>query len=150
MRVLKLGILILRKRKPSELLYSEQGELRTENGFVLKANRKYIYRFDADEDKISVWFVTEDSKQLGGNEEVDYLFHDMETEHAGSGWVGKGEHLCELDMYWAYYEFRLPKVMEEGQEMDVFGVRFKVKGPQKDYTTDTAYERTFSADLAAR
>ncbi len=69
----------------------------------------------------------------------------------------------------SYYEFRLPKVMEVDQKMDVFGVRFKVKGPQKDYTyaypssplvpsvrsdnqhrTDTAYERTFSADLAAR
>ncbi len=68
-----------------------------------------------------------------------------------------------------YYEFRLPKVMEDEQRMDVFGVRFKVKGPQKDYTyadpslslkqsvcsynqhrTDTAYERTFSADLATR
>jgi len=59
--------------------------------------------------------------------------------------------------------------MEHDQKMDIFGVRFKVKGPQKDYTyaepsfslknrvcsytqhrTDTAYERTFSADLAAR
>ncbi|KAK0893365.1 hypothetical protein LTS16_025062 [Friedmanniomyces endolithicus] len=106
----------------SELLYSEQGELRTDNGFVLKANR------------ISAWFVTEDSKQLDDREAVDYLFHDIETVHAGSGWVGQGEHLCELDMYWAYYEFRLPKVMEVDQKMDVFGVRFKVKGPQKDYT----------------
>ncbi|KAK0273730.1 hypothetical protein LTR35_012167 [Friedmanniomyces endolithicus] len=105
----------------SELLYSEQGELRTDNGFVLKANRKYIYRYDDSEDKISAWFVTEGSKQLDGREEVDYLFHDIETVHAGSGWVGQGEHLCELDMYWAYYEFRLPKVMEHDQKMDILG-----------------------------
>ncbi|KAK5119466.1 hypothetical protein LTR85_007566 [Meristemomyces frigidus] len=143
-------------RRPSadsvaaELLYAEQGELKTDNGFTLKANRKYIYRYSADEDKISAWFIKEDAKQHDGKEEVDYLFHDIETEHAGLGWVGKGEHLCDMDMYWAYYEFRLPKVAEEGQGMDVFGVRYKVKGPQKDYTSDTAYERTFTAELSVR
>jgi hypothetical protein len=132
-----------------ELLYSEEGELKTDNGFTLKANRKYIYRYNADEDKISAWFVKEDTKQNDGMEEVDYLFHDVEVEQGGGeggqpwrGWSGRGEHLCELDMYWAYYEFRMPKVVDEGESgMDVFGVRYKVKGPQKDYTSDTAYER---------
>lgn len=143
-------------RKPSadsvaaELLYAEQGELKADNGFTLKANRKYVYRYNADEDKISAWFVKEETKQNDGKEEVDYLFHDIETGNVGKGWVGQGEHLCELDMYWAYYEFRLPQVVEEGQGMDVFGVRYKVKGPQKDYTSDTAYERTFSAKLSVR
>ncbi|KAF2174111.1 hypothetical protein M409DRAFT_16384 [Zasmidium cellare ATCC 36951] len=131
-----------------ELLYSEQGELKTDNGLTLKANRKYVYRYNADEDKISAWFVKEDTKQNEGREEVDYLFHYLEMDSAGNAWAGRGEHLCELDMYWAYYEFRMPKVVEEGKEMDVFGVRYKVKGPQKDYTSDTAYERTFSTDVA--
>lgn len=134
----------------AELLYAEQGELRTDNGFTLKANRKYIYRYSSEEDKISAWFIKEETKQHDGKEEVDDIFHDIETDYAGKGWVGRGEHLCELDMYWAYYEFRLPKVAEEGQGMDVFGVRYKVKGPQKDYTSDTAYERTFSANLSVR
>lgn len=35
----------------SEFLYAEQGELKTENGLSLKANRKYVYRYNADEDK---------------------------------------------------------------------------------------------------
>ena len=125
-----------------ELLYSEQGELKTDTGHTLKANRKYIYRYNADEDKISAWFVKEDTKANDGHEEVDYLFHDLEMEQtAGGEWAGQGEHLCELDMYWALYQFRLKAVAEEGREMDVFGVRYKVKGPQKDYTSDTAYER---------
>nr|POE77978.1 hypothetical protein CFP56_09619 [Quercus suber] len=129
-------------RKPSsasaqdELLYLEQGELKTDNGFTLKANRKYIYRYDADEDKISTWFVTEDSKQNDGAEVVDYLFHDLEMQEGGAAWKGRGEHLCELDMYWAYYEFRL-----KGPAMDVFGVKYKVKGPKKEYTSDAAYEK---------
>ena len=76
-----------------------------------------------------------------GQEEVDYLFHDLEMDLSGHGWSGRGEHLCSLDMYWAYYEFRLPKIAEEDSEMDVFGVKYKVKGPQKDYTSDTAYQR---------
>ncbi|KAK4615234.1 hypothetical protein CLAFUR0_09425 [Fulvia fulva] len=149
------GIATFKPRKPTsgaatdELLYSEQGELKMENGLTLKANRKYVYRYDADEDKISAWFVKEETKQKDGNEEVDYLFHDLEMESPSGGtWAGRGEHLCSLDMYWAYYEFRLPKVAEEGNEMNVFGVRYKVKGPQKDYTSDTAYERTFSSDVA--
>ncbi|CAK1367109.1 hypothetical protein CB0940_10434 [Cercospora beticola] len=133
-----------------ELVYSEQGELKTDNGFTLKANRKYVYRYDADEDKISAWFIKEDTKAQDGAEEVDYLFHDLEIDAEGNGVAGRGEHLCELDMYWAYYEFRLPKVAEVGgdEKMNVFGVRYKVKGPQKDYTSDTAYTRTFSGDVA--
>ncbi|KAI7195362.1 hypothetical protein KC324_g4678, partial [Hortaea werneckii] len=136
----------------AELLYSEQGELKTENGFTLRANRKYIYRYNAVEDKISAWFVKEDTKSDEGKEEVDYLFHDIETEKANSGaaTVGRGEHLCEKDMYWAYYEFRMPQVIEDGERgMDVFGVRYKVKGPAKDYTSDTAYERTFGSHAMA-
>lgn len=148
------GTATFKSREPTahsvagELLYSEQGELKTDNGMTLRANRKYIYRYNADEDKISAWFVKEGTKQSEGKEEVDYLFHDLEMDSEGNAWAGRGEHLCELDMYWAYYEFRMPKVVEEGKGMDVFGVRYKVKGPQKDYTSDTAYERTFSADVA--
>ena len=138
-------------RKPTahnvtdELLYAEQGELKTGNGITLKANRKYIYRFDADQDKISAWFVTEDSKQNDGDEEVDYLFHDIEFEHLETGWVGRGDHLCDMDMYWAYYDFRPAKAGQEGN-IDVFGIRYKVKGPEKDYGSDTAYQRTFNDD----
>ena len=61
---------------------------------------------------VSAWFVTEDSKQLDDREAVDYLFHDIETVHAGSGWVGQGEHLCELDMYWAYAHIQYPIVRQ--------------------------------------
>jgi hypothetical protein len=63
---------------------------------------EYIYRYTPDEDKISAWFVKEDSKHEDGKEEIDYLFHDIETESAGLAMVGRGDHLCELDMYWAY------------------------------------------------
>ena len=123
------GQAIFTPRKPladsvtAELLYSEKGELKTGNGLVLKAHRKYIYRYTAEEDKISVWFVTEDSKDDDGEEVVDYLFHDLEFEHNQNGWAGRGEHLCEKDMYWSYHEFRLPKIISEGTQMELFGAR---------------------------
>lgn len=152
-------------RKPTahsvtaELLYHEEGELKTDTGFTLKANRKYIYRYSEVEDKMSAWFVKEDTKDKKGKEEVDYLFHDVEMEDENTAICGRGEHLCSMDMYWAYYEFRMPKVTEAPEEdekdedddedddedeslkMKVWGLRYKVKGPQKDYTSDTAYER---------
>ncbi|KAF2724337.1 hypothetical protein K431DRAFT_200047, partial [Polychaeton citri CBS 116435] len=109
----------------AELLYSEIGELRTVGGLTLKANRKYIYRYDADEDQISAWFVKEDTKNEDGKEEVDNLFHHIETESKTQHWIGRGEHLCDKDMYWAMYDFRLPQVAEEGQEMNMWGLRFK-------------------------
>ena len=141
-------------RKPTahsvaaELLYHEEGELKTDNGFTLKANRKYIYRYSQDEDKMSAWFVKEDTKDKHGKEEVDYLFHDVEMTDQNSAIAGQGEHLCSMDMYWAYYEFRMPKITEQAEDaeddepgMNVWGLRYKVKGPEKDYTSDTAYER---------
>lgn len=141
-------------RKPTahsvtaELLYHEEGELKTDNGFTLKANRKYIYRYTQDEDKMSTWFVKEDTKDKRGKEEVDYLFHDVEMTDENSAVAGRGEHLCSMDMYWAYYEFRMPKITEQSADaeddepgMNIWGLRYKVKGPEKDYTSDTAYER---------
>ncbi|KAK5169071.1 uncharacterized protein LTR77_006380 [Saxophila tyrrhenica] len=128
----------------AELLYFEKGQLKTDTGLTFSANRKYIYRYNADEDKISAWFVKEATKDNHGAEEVDYLFHDLEIEQGKNVWSGRGEHLCNLDMYWAYYEFRLPTSnddSDEDEDMEVFGVRYKVKGPDKNYTSDTAYQR---------
>ena len=61
----------------SSLLYREKGELVTEQGFKLRAERKYIYRYSSEDEKISMWFV-KDSQN--GDDEVDYLFHELEFE----------------------------------------------------------------------
>ncbi|OQO11611.1 hypothetical protein B0A48_03338 [Cryoendolithus antarcticus] len=144
-----------------ELLYHEEGELKTDNGFTLRANRKYIYRYSRDEDKISAWFVKEETKDQRGKEEVDYLFHDLELETGENAVIARGEHLCSKDMYWAAYEFRMPKVSDvqdededdendSEEEMKVFGLRYKVKGPSKDYTSESAYERSYTKEMPTR
>ncbi|QIW99772.1 hypothetical protein AMS68_005290 [Peltaster fructicola] len=148
------GLATFSPRKPTahstslELLYSESGELKTENGLTLQANRKYVYRYSADEDKISVWFVKEKTKDFKGFEEVDYLFMDLEVKQHNETTIGRGDHLCSKDMYWAEYQWRMPGAAadddndeDEEEELQVWGLRYKVKGPQKDYTSDTAYER---------
>lgn len=73
-----------------------------------------------------------------GDEEPDYLYMELELEQneIAECWVGKGDHLCVMDMYWGYYEF---KVKDEGDSMQRFGIQYKVKGPSKDYLSETAY-----------
>lgn len=122
----------------TSLLYHETGELVTDLGHKLRADRKYIYSFSAEDEKISAHFVKE--LNVAGEEEVDYLFHELEFEVKDGRWIAKGDHLCNMDMYWAFYDFRLEK--SDGQRsLTKWGVRYLVKGPDKDYTSDTAYER---------
>ncbi|KAL1310790.1 hypothetical protein AAFC00_001033 [Neodothiora populina] len=119
----------------SSYLYHETGELVTDTGYTLRANRKYIYRLSPGDEKISAWFVKE--PHVDGEEDVDYVFHEMEFEYTDGRWVAKGDHLCDMDMYWAFYDFRL----SPNGAIDRWGLRYKVKGPQKDYHSDTAYTR---------
>lgn len=119
----------------SSMLYHETGELVTDSGITLKANRKYVYRFSPEDEKISMWFVKE--PPVEGAEEVDYLFHELEFEFVERRWIAKGDHLCNTDMYWAFHDFRTDAI----GNVERWGLRYKVKGPQKDYLSDTAYTR---------
>ncbi|KAF2499836.1 FAD/NAD(P)-binding domain-containing protein [Lophium mytilinum] len=121
----------------SEYLYIEEGTLKTDTGLILQANRRYVYRYNEKLDKISAWFVKEDGRT------VDYFFNEMEfqmpsteTDSKGKGWLAKGSHLCEEDMYESSYEFRFA-----GSNLQNFGITYQVKGPKKDYTSEAWYER---------
>jgi hypothetical protein len=117
-------------------LYHETGELKTDAGLVLRANQKYIYHHDLENEKLSIWFVKPE-QSTGSEEEVDYLYMEIEmqeNEEVEGAWVGQGDHLCEMDMYWGFFDWRL-----QGDEMRRFGIKYKVKGPSKDYLSETAY-----------
>ena len=115
-------------------LYHETGELVTEQGHKLIANRKYIYLYSQEDEKISVWFVKEDD----GQDVIDYLYHELEFEFKDDRWIAKGDHLCDMDMYWSFYDFRLD---ESQTALSRWGLKHKVKGPNKDYSSDTVYQR---------
>jgi len=120
----------------SSYLYHEVGELVTEQGYKLRADRKYIYRFSPEDEKLSAWFVKEDDDK----DDVDYLYHELEFERKDGRWIARGDHLCDMDMYWALYDFRFEQ-MDGASRLNVWGLRQQVKGPQTDYTSDTAYQR---------
>ncbi|KAB2573559.1 tRNA A64-2'-O-ribosylphosphate transferase [Lasiodiplodia theobromae] len=130
----------------AECLYAEEGVLRTETGLEVAARRRYVWRYregrmekkeagkeeeGEQEEGISIWFVKEDG------ESVDYLFLDMEFqggEGGGKKLRAKGRHPCGRDMYDAEFVFG------GGGEQGMV-VTYVVKGPKKDYISETRYTR---------
>lgn len=58
----------------------------------------------------------------------------------GPGWVAVGGHLCGCDMYSSRFEFAFA-----GGELQRVGIRFDVRGPQKDYVADATLARAGDA-----
>lgn len=142
----------------TELLYSEQGRLvLSPSGTVLRTRQAYLYVHDPATQQLSVHFV-----KAGGQR--DYLFHVFRFAPmapalgASEGLIGgdapegaggpelyeelhaSGEHLCDKDMHYARYGFRV-RVQRGSLLLHSFRVRYRVRGPGVDYTTDTQYER---------
>ncbi|KAI9809385.1 MAG: hypothetical protein M1827_006897 [Pycnora praestabilis] len=127
-------------RYDAEYLYIESGEYVSEQGLRMSSSRRYIYRYCEKTDKITAWFVKADD-----GKRVDYFFHELEfvlpdhNEERGpmiEGWSAKGDHLCADDKYDAEYMFRF-----RGVGLERFGVKYKVKGPKKDYVSNSWYKR---------
>ena len=138
------GIASFHPRAPTDLeydleyLYVEKGTLVTEQGLSMDTHRKYVYRYREDKDQISVWFVKQDGKTC------DYLYHGLDfqardPEPQEASWQAKGDHLCEADFYSSQYSFHF-----DGVALKSFSVKHLVKGPKKDYTSETSYEHQTS------
>jgi hypothetical protein len=119
-----------------EYLYVENGTLNTDKGFTMEAHRRYAYRYIEETDTLSVWFVKQDGKT------IDYLYHDVifqppATENEGKiHWNAKADHLCVDDFYDTAYGFDF-----NGVAIENIQIKHSVKGPRKDYTSDTIYQR---------
>lgn len=148
-------------RDITEYIYSEHGTftLSTLPYFSFPAVRKYIYRYHPGTDSISVWFVKPQSgtvpsasppspeEELEGD--VDYLFHEIEFfngqgAHGERSAKGK-EHLCERDLYKAWYKFNFSEFgnlsSSRGAEISQFSIGYNVRGPKKDYTSEGIFTR---------
>lgn len=140
------GNAVLEARDPTdeaydlEFLYSESGEFSTEQGFVMKATRRYVYRFQEKSNRITAWFVCPKDQSA-----VDYLFHVMDFESIGRDLVSvkndnmtklcaSGHHLCIDDDYQARYEFHMRDAI-----LTQWNLTYVVKGPHKDYVADARY-----------
>lgn len=123
-----------------ELLYIEEGVFVADDmgGVTMRAARRYVWRYDEDADEVSLWFVKGDGLT------VDYLFLRLETDEEGrasgrfgdEGFVARAEHWCDPDNYVAGVEWRF-----DGVAVRDLGVRYRVRGPRKDYVSETWYER---------
>ncbi|KAB5580279.1 hypothetical protein GE09DRAFT_431260 [Coniochaeta sp. 2T2.1] len=120
-----------------EYLYVEDGTFTADSGMSFRASRRYVYRYDEEADKLSVWFVRTDEQKR-----ADYLFHEVEfvvpeegTEEK-EGWKAKSGHLCIDDFYDVGYEFRFKAV-----NLREWRCGYTVRGPKKDYTIDGWYRR---------
>ncbi|OMP89270.1 tRNA A64-2'-O-ribosylphosphate transferase [Diplodia seriata] len=131
-----------------ELLYAEEGVLaiEKEDGTAMEvpARRRYVWRRyragregegEGEGEGISIWFVKEDG------ESVDYLFLDMEVRGVGGQGEGRrlearGRHPCGEDVYDATFVFGGGEQQGEGMV-----VTYVVKGPTKDYVSETRYTR---------
>lgn len=128
-----------------EYLYTENGQLVTQQGFTLSASRRYVYRFQEPTEQISAWFVKPE-----GGATVDYLFHVLSLEDSisklfGPGASGTSEqatasgyHLCINDDYHVRYSFNANRA-----NLSSWGVKYTVKGPNKDYIADSKLSRDY-------
>ncbi|KAJ4302602.1 tRNA A64-2'-O-ribosylphosphate transferase [Kalmusia sp. IMI 367209] len=126
------------------LLYSEVGEFATTTGLRFSARRKYVYLLKRDVDDaapeyIAVHFHEEDKEKVTGE-----LFVEMGALEMGGGgeWRAKNkeQHLCAEDWYGASWEFGRGMVGTVDEE-HWWVVRYDVKGPKKDYMSETKYSR---------
>ena len=137
---------------PPALLYVEEGVFTTTTQHVFTARQKYVYQLGSpvastEEDEtacLSVHFY-EEGKGIGG------LFVEMgELEEEGEKGFWKAtnreQHLCAADLYtasWRVGRGMLGKGNSEGgaEEDQWWEVRYDVKGPKKDYVSETRYTR---------
>ncbi|KAI1773928.1 FAD/NAD(P)-binding domain-containing protein [Hypoxylon cercidicola] len=141
-----------------EYLYVEDGVFtaRDSPGLSFRATRRYVWRYDEERDRLSVWFARTDDPAR-----ADYLFHEVEflvpadeeamaaADGTGAaadaklvdsgrkrGWLAEASHLCVEDLYDVHYEFNFQAV-----NLREWKLAYSVKGPKKDYTINGVYRR---------
>jgi len=117
----------------SEYLYSESGKFETALGVKMDIRRRWIWRLSR-QDSISVHFVKTDG------ESEDYVYNVLAFQPSALTDGGlcvitaHASHPCGDDFYDSVYEFHIG---ERG--LARMEVKHKVKGPTKDYVSETWY-----------
>ncbi len=106
------------------LNYREEGLWELENHKTYAVFKEYQYQYNPSSDKISVYFLQEPKKIFL---EIDIV--PLKNEVI----LGKAQHLCLADHYQALYHFINP---------NKFRLNFQVKGPKKDYCSETVFKKT--------
>jgi hypothetical protein len=102
------------------LHYREEGKVRLVDGKIFDAHREY--RWSREARGFAVFFA----------ESPPRLFHRIELAWQGDALVGSASHLCAPDSYDSRYRF-----LADGG----FVVRHLVRGPRKNYVSETVFRR---------
>lgn len=123
----------------AEYLYIEEGTLTMDNGMSFPATRRYIYRYNEDNDTVTAWFAEDDGLSVGNLFNTWAFYPSNDTYH---GWLAKGSHWCSPDTYKSNCEFRF-----RGASLETFGITYDVSGPKKDYSHESWYSRPNSGNV---
>ncbi|EGG14666.1 hypothetical protein DFA_10924 [Cavenderia fasciculata] len=109
------------------LRYTEEGVLEQEDtGARYPVNQKYIYRYDEQADRISVYF----------DETPERLLHTLiidQPQPQPNTLFATGHHPCGDDTYNATYQFEMPQHR--------FTLTYNVSGPNKNYQMSTIFTK---------
>ena len=114
-----------------ELLYKEQGKLILSSGNPLDITQKYLYVYNASDDLLQVYFVDEHNQRTS----LFHTIHFQPKETSSFGWIAHGEHLCGQDHYSTSYLF-----VFNGIDLSRVEITYTVKGPAKDYISQTIFQ----------
>lgn len=127
------GVAEFKEAKPETLHYREEGEWLNADQ-IFRISKEYQYCYDAKADKITVYFFEQG--------QADKIFHEIKlvslTDKESIA-QGSGEHQCEADHYKAQYRFF---------NQNKFSLFYQVKGPKKDYISETIFNREESGSAA--
>jgi hypothetical protein len=123
----------------SECLYIEEGTFAMDTGLSFPASRRYIYRYNEAQDKITSWFAGDDGLSVGALFNTWEFWHPS-TEGLDGGWRARGSHWCDPDTYKNDCEFRF-----NGARLENFCISYEANGPNKNYSHESWYERAVVA-----
>ena len=97
----------------TEVIYHEKGEVQSNRGKPISAERTYIWQPDKDN-------------------AIKVLFDDRRYFHSFSASVTRAEHLCSEDLYKVSYNFA---------SWPIWTSVWHVRGPKKHYQMTSLYQR---------
>ncbi len=106
------------------LYYKESGIAIWNNYKKVKVSQKYIYKYDENEDKISVYFSQRDK--------INKLFYTLDFNNNNNFKKANAKHICNLDTYFAEYLFINNKKFE---------LIYNVRGPKKKFEIKTLFRK---------
>ena len=121
----------------NELFYQENGIFFFEDGKSFEASKRYIYSILNDD--IYVYFNDKSDGDVENDANKRRLFHTFgisktQLRQDQNSLIVEALHLCIDDKYQVKYEFKF-------NNLNKFLIIYDVKGPKKNYVSETSFEK---------